>query len=238
MRARNIKPRYYTDAELEDCSIPARWLFPALWMLADRDGRLQDNPRQIKREVCPCDDLDINELLAELHIAGVIIRYQVNGGSYIAVVNFHKHQSPHHKEPSFNYPPPPESPEPTKHEPGKQAKEPKENKKRNTEARDRIWFEALKKKYPEHRREDQPEWAWKGFRAHVKNNWGKERKARFLEIWFALMKANASVKWKDEPQFIPGFGKFCKGKWKVFANESDGTQANQTNKFEKLETNQ
>lgn len=108
MRARNIKPGFFTDAELVECSPLTRILFAGLWCMSDRDGRLKDKPKQIKIEVLPCDDCDVDQMLNELNQRQRIIRYEVDGDHYIQVVNFLKHQRPHPKEISFNYPAPPE----------------------------------------------------------------------------------------------------------------------------------
>lgn len=98
MRARNIKPAFYKNADLAECSIAARLLAPALWMMADREGRLNDRPKQIKGECFPYDNLDIDNLLSELQRWGHIIRYEVDGAKYIQICNFEKHQRPHPNE--------------------------------------------------------------------------------------------------------------------------------------------
>ena len=227
MRARNIKPGFYTDAHLEECTIQARWIFPALWMFADREGRLVDDPKQMKREICPYDKFDVNKLLNELKNVGAITRYTVGGHGYIQVNNFLKHQNPHKNEPPSVIPPPPEkdleysSNDPSAPVAEKNGESKESGRKKFTaKQRDRVWFEALKKTYPAHRREDQPEWAWKAFRNHLKNKNGKDRKAAFLELWLATKTARASPEFaRDEGKWVPGFGKWLKGKWKAFSNE-------------------
>lgn len=67
-------------------------------MLADREGRLKDNPRQIKMEIFPCDDVDVNALLEELMDARHIIRYEVDGMRIIQIRKFKEHQNPHKNE--------------------------------------------------------------------------------------------------------------------------------------------
>jgi hypothetical protein len=73
-------------------------LFIGLWTLADREGRLDDRPKKIKISLFPADDIDIDECLNELVKFNFIIRYEVDGDRYIQVLNFTKHQMPHHKE--------------------------------------------------------------------------------------------------------------------------------------------
>ena len=107
MRARNIKPGFYKNEILSDCSLTARLLFPGLWMMADREGRLEDRPKRIKGEIFPYDDFDVDALLEELSEHGFIIRYEAHGNKYIQIVNFVKHQNPHKKEASSEFPEPP-----------------------------------------------------------------------------------------------------------------------------------
>lgn len=98
MRARNIKPGLWLNEELAETSIPARYLFPALWCLADKEGRLEYRPKKIKAEVYPYDDVDIPELIAELHGKKFISVYSHESKLYIQIHNFKKHQNPHPKE--------------------------------------------------------------------------------------------------------------------------------------------
>lgn len=84
----------------------ARLLFAGLWCWADREGRLEDRPLRIKAEILPYDDVDIENLLQQLHEAEFIQRYEVNGNRYIQIVNFRKHQHPHINEQPSEIPPP------------------------------------------------------------------------------------------------------------------------------------
>lgn len=98
MRARNIKPGFYKNADLLECSRDARLLAPGLWMMADREGRLEDRPKQIKIEIFPCDDVDINRLLDELASHNHITRYDHGGKPFIQICKFSDHQRPHSNE--------------------------------------------------------------------------------------------------------------------------------------------
>jgi hypothetical protein len=97
-RARNIKPGFYKNEDLAECSVWARLIFPGLWMLADREGRLEDRPKRIKAELLPFDGGDMDRLLAELHARGFLVRYQNADGKFIQITKFHEHQSPHYSE--------------------------------------------------------------------------------------------------------------------------------------------
>ena len=65
-RARNIKPAFFRNAELVELSFEARLFFIGLWTAADRDGRLEDRPKQIKMEIFPADSVDCDALLSDL----------------------------------------------------------------------------------------------------------------------------------------------------------------------------
>lgn len=108
MRARNIKPGFYTNDALAELPPLTRLLFTGLWCLADRAGRLEDRPKKIKAEILPYDDCDAQAMLDALQTAGFITRYTVDGTPYIQVTNFLKHQNPHIREPQSTIPAPPD----------------------------------------------------------------------------------------------------------------------------------
>lgn len=105
MRARNLKPGFFKSEQLLKCEPLARILFEGLWCLADRDGRLEDRPFQIKIEVLPCDNCDVNLLLQQLHDNSLILRYEIGGVKLIQVLTFSEHQTPHMKEKPSTLPP-------------------------------------------------------------------------------------------------------------------------------------
>ena len=107
-RSRNIKPGFFTNDELAECSPYARLLFAGLWTIADREGRGEDRPKKIKVLVLPFDNLDVDELMQALHDKGFIHRYEVEGDKYFQICNWAKHQNPHHKEIASVIPSPPE----------------------------------------------------------------------------------------------------------------------------------
>lgn len=105
-RSRNIKPGFFKNETLAECSPLARLLFAGLWCLADRADRLEDRPKRIRAEVLPYDDGSVDEMLDELHQAGFILRYQVGEQRFIQVRNFCRHQNPHHREAESTIPEP------------------------------------------------------------------------------------------------------------------------------------
>lgn len=106
-RARNIKPGFFKNEDLAECTPWARLCFVGLWTLADREGRLEDRPKRIKAELFAFDSIEVEPLLGELADHGFIQRYQVAGRSVILIPTFLKHQNPHHREQHSELPPPP-----------------------------------------------------------------------------------------------------------------------------------
>lgn len=107
MRSRNIKPGFFKNADLADAGPHAQLLFAGLWGMADKRGRLKDEPRKIKAEIFPYYECDVNELLTVIARLGFIHRYRIDNGEYIVVAKFRKHQSPHHTERESDLPEPP-----------------------------------------------------------------------------------------------------------------------------------
>ncbi|WP_434110444.1 hypothetical protein [Paraburkholderia caffeinilytica] len=110
-RARNIKPGTMENEALAALPPLHRLLWIYLWMLADREGRLEDRPQRIKVKALPYDSANVDAMLRDLHQAGFIIRYAVSGRRFIQIVNFAKHQKPHGNE-AVSEIPPPESADP------------------------------------------------------------------------------------------------------------------------------
>jgi hypothetical protein len=104
---RSIKVEFFQDADLGDLGPLHRLLFIGLWCQADREGRLQDKPRDLKVKLLPFDDCNVDGLLRELAAGGFIVRYAVDGHRYIAIRTFKKHQRPHARELPSIIPPPP-----------------------------------------------------------------------------------------------------------------------------------
>ena len=104
-RARNIKPSFFTNELLGTEDPMVSLTFAGLWCLADKEGILEDRPLRIKAELFPYrENLDVNGYLTVLQRLGFIHRYVVNGVGYIQIINFEKHQCPHHTEKSKKYP--------------------------------------------------------------------------------------------------------------------------------------
>jgi hypothetical protein len=91
-RIRTIKPEFWTDRRVGECSTNARLLFIATWNFADDHGGLDRSAKQLKAQAFPYDDLDCEPLVKELLEVGLLIEYEVAGDKYLHIKNFRKHQ--------------------------------------------------------------------------------------------------------------------------------------------------
>jgi len=105
-RSRNIKPGFFLNEDLAECSCHARLLFIGLWCLADREGRLEDRAKRIKASIFPYENVDVDSLLTELESSSFLVRYIVDGKRFVQIKNFLKHQNPHYKEVASEIPAP------------------------------------------------------------------------------------------------------------------------------------
>ena len=106
-RARNIKPGLFKNEILGVADPIYTLLFEGLWVLADREGRLEDRPLRIKAEIFPYrEGLNIDEMLNWLQTNGFIRRYVARGKKCIVVCEFVKHQNPHKNESDSELPAP------------------------------------------------------------------------------------------------------------------------------------
>lgn len=105
-RIRTIKPEFWTDEKVVECSPTARLLFIGLWNFCDDYGSHQYSPKQIKMEVFPGDDFKINKIeewLLELINARLINTYTIDDKRYLRVCGW-RHQKI--EKPSRKHPDP------------------------------------------------------------------------------------------------------------------------------------
>ena len=106
-RARNLKPGLFRNEVLGVADPFLTLLFEGLWVIADREGRLEDRPLRIKADVFPYrEGLDIDTMLAWLADKDFIVRYEVDGKALIQITEFVKHQNPHKDEKKSEIPAP------------------------------------------------------------------------------------------------------------------------------------
>lgn len=116
-RIRSIKPTFFKSLDVSALPLRARLTWLGLWTQCDDHGRFQDIQRLIKAELWPLDDVSLRDVAEDLEVLtdhGRIVRYTVGGRDYLAVQNWHHHQSINRPgKPKYPAPPEPISaPEP------------------------------------------------------------------------------------------------------------------------------
>lgn len=94
-RIRTIKPEIPHSESLGKLSRDARLTFILMWTIADDSGRLRGNSRMLASLLFPYDDDAIKKMdgwLADLAKQDCIIRYCIDGQSYIQICNWLIHQ--------------------------------------------------------------------------------------------------------------------------------------------------
>lgn len=95
-RARTLRPTFFTHDYLATCDPLIAILFAGLWTEADRMGRLEDRPVQLKMRLLPMRPCDVVAMLAELEQHGLIARYTGDDGrAYIWIPGFVEQQRGH-----------------------------------------------------------------------------------------------------------------------------------------------
>jgi hypothetical protein len=105
-RIRSVHPGFFTDEDLVSVSMGARLMFIGLGVEADDKGVFEWKPLTIKMRLFPADNVVVEELLAELSVAGAIRQFENGGKKYGAIRNFRKFQKP--KTPNNIHPAGPE----------------------------------------------------------------------------------------------------------------------------------
>jgi hypothetical protein len=93
-RIRTIKPEFWTNERVMECSVTARLLFIGLWNFADDLGRLHLSAKSIKAQVFPSDDIDsatILGMISELSRNGLVLIYAVEDREYLQITGW-QHQ--------------------------------------------------------------------------------------------------------------------------------------------------
>jgi hypothetical protein len=95
-RIRTIKPSFFRSEDVSALPMRARLTWIGLWTQCDDQGRTKDNLKLIKADVWPLDQVtlaEIEEDLCTLADHGRIVRYEVDGRRFLAIVNWDDHQS-------------------------------------------------------------------------------------------------------------------------------------------------
>lgn len=97
MRIRSIKPEFCTDEKIGALTREARLHFILLWMAADREGVIENRPRQLAVQLYPYDEDMTNEQF--MYLTSAVLQqslcsvFSVEGREFLKVKNFKKHQS-------------------------------------------------------------------------------------------------------------------------------------------------
>lgn len=91
-RNRMIKPDFWTNDKVVQCTIIARALFIGMWNFADDNGNLDQSTNQLKLQIFPADSVDVGLLLEELIENKLVTEYEVDGKKYLHINGFWKHQ--------------------------------------------------------------------------------------------------------------------------------------------------
>lgn len=91
-RIRTIKPEFCTSEQVAECSTTARLLFVCMWCFCDDAGRHPSSAKRLKMECFPGDSFtegDIQQMIAELIEAGLLVEYAWEGKLYLQVTGWH-----------------------------------------------------------------------------------------------------------------------------------------------------
>ncbi len=96
-RIRTVKPEFWTDERVGECSVSARLLLIGSLNFADDEGGLDRSAKQLKAQVFPYDAIDCEPLVLELIRVGLFIEYEVLDRKYLHIKGFSKHQKVENK---------------------------------------------------------------------------------------------------------------------------------------------
>ncbi len=109
-RIRTVKPEFFQHEKLYDAErssgLPLRVAFAGLWTIADKAGRFEWRPRQLKLNVLPYDDVDFAAVLSALESTGFVRRYVADAKEFGCIPSWEKHQHRNVREPDSTIPGP------------------------------------------------------------------------------------------------------------------------------------
>jgi hypothetical protein len=95
-RKRSIKPEFFSDVDLAEVSIEARYLFAGMWPWMDRQGIIESDPRVHRANVFPHDEkvtaAKVKGWLDELIQAGFVLRFSWLDKDLVYCPTFNIHQ--------------------------------------------------------------------------------------------------------------------------------------------------
>jgi hypothetical protein len=93
-RIRTIKPEFWTNERVMECSMIARLMFVGMWNFADDLGRIPLSAKTLKAQIFPSDDITSETILGmirELATNGLVLTYEVDGRQYVQITGW-QHQ--------------------------------------------------------------------------------------------------------------------------------------------------
>ena len=197
-RIRTIKPDFWTDDALTECSVSARLLFIGTWTFADDNGNIERSAKQLKCKIFPADIFPVEPLIQELIRENLLQEYEVNGKKYLHIRTFKLHQIIN--RPSKNCLPVYDDSLKThgaltEHSRTEKEEEKEEEKKKNLTPIDTGAFDLFWDIYPRKKSKVQAKRAWDKINPQ---NGTREK------IMFSVMKHKLSADWlKEGGNFIP-----------------------------------
>jgi len=107
-RIRTVKPEVALHEGLFDIEketgLPIRFAWVVLPTATDREGRFLWQPRRLKAQVLPYDDVDFSRVMDAWLARGLVVKYRVNGVWYGCIPTFTKHQVVNNREAASDKP--------------------------------------------------------------------------------------------------------------------------------------
>jgi hypothetical protein len=107
-RIRTVKPSFFRHFDLfqaeKETGLPLRVAFAGLWTVADKEGRFEWKPQEIKLDCLPHDDVDFSRVLHALVTRQFIRKYASGGRAYGWIPSFKDHQIVNNREKESSLP--------------------------------------------------------------------------------------------------------------------------------------
>jgi len=101
-RIRTVKPELFKHEDLFDAErlylLPLRLAFIGLFSCCDCEGRFRWQPRRLKLDILPYDEVDFSGILDALAASGFIVKYEHQGKYYGCIPSWSRHQQINHRE--------------------------------------------------------------------------------------------------------------------------------------------
>lgn len=104
-RTRLLNPRFFADSQIAKLPAITRLAALALLTIADKEGRIECIPEEIRAQILPYEAHDIDKILDELLAIKYLEKYTAKGKQVLVIKAFLKYQKPHPREAPSNLPP-------------------------------------------------------------------------------------------------------------------------------------